>query len=92
MDLRSKVESWRLWLEGIQAGVPAASRGGFRDQKGREKRPDFRSRGCRPFDGEMILPANDGHPVKRVHYATEVNHDKTKSSKEDEQEAVFKGV
>ena len=30
----------------------------------------------------MILPANDGHPVKRVQYATEVNHDKTKSSKE----------
>ena len=30
---------------------------------------------------QLILPANDGHPVKRVHYATEVNHDKTKSSK-----------
>ena len=24
----------------------------------------------------MILPTNDGHPVKRVNYATEVNHDK----------------
>jgi len=22
------------------------------------------------------MPANDGHPVKRVNYATEVNHDK----------------
>jgi hypothetical protein len=31
----------------------------------------------------LILPANGGHPVQRVHYATEVNHDKTKSSKED---------
>ena len=25
----------------------------------------------------MILPANDGHPVKRVKYATEVTYDKT---------------
>ena len=25
----------------------------------------------------LILPTNDGHPVKRVNDATEVNHDKT---------------
>jgi hypothetical protein len=24
----------------------------------------------------LILPTNDGHPVKRVNYATEVHHDK----------------
>jgi antirestriction protein ArdC len=41
----------------------------------------------------VILPANDGHPVKRIHYATEVNHDKTNSSKEDDDpETVFKGI
>lgn len=40
---------------------------------------------------ELILPATDGHPVKRVHYATEVNHGKTKSSKEDP-ETVFERV
>jgi phage tail-like protein len=43
--------------------------------------------------GAMILPANDGHPVKRIQYATEVNHDKTNSSKEDDDpETVFKGI
>ena len=42
---------------------------------------------------KVILPANDGHPVKRVQYATEVNHDKTNSSKEDDDpETVFKGI
>jgi len=40
----------------------------------------------------LILPANDGHPVKRVQYATEVNHDKTNSSKEDDPETVLKGI
>ena len=44
-------------------------------------------------DLAVILPANDGHPVKRVHYATEVNHGKTNSSKEgDDPETVFKGI
>ena len=41
---------------------------------------------------KVILPANDGHPVKRVHYATEVNHGNTKSSKEDGPEAVLEGI
>ena len=41
---------------------------------------------------EVILPGNDGHPVKRVQYATEVNHDKTNSSKEDDPETVFKRI
>jgi len=42
--------------------------------------------------GEMILTVNDGHPVKRVHYATEVSHDKTKSGKEDDPETMFHGI
>jgi len=44
-------------------------------------------------DQGLILPANDGHPVKRIQYATEVNHDKTNSSKEDyDPETVFKAI
>jgi hypothetical protein len=40
----------------------------------------------------VILPANDGHPVKRVQYATEVNYDKTNPSKEDDLETALKGI
>jgi hypothetical protein len=40
----------------------------------------------------VVLPANDGHPVKRVHYATEVNHETPKSSTEDGPETVFRGI
>lgn len=37
----------------------------------------------------MILPTNDGHPVKRENYATEVNHDETGSIKEGHPQAIF---
>ena len=30
----------------------------------------------------LILPSTDGHPVKRVNYATEVNHGKTDNPQE----------
>jgi hypothetical protein len=30
----------------------------------------------------LILPINDGHPVKRVIFATEVIHDKKESSQQ----------
>ena len=30
----------------------------------------------------LILPTDDGHPVKRVNYATEVNHDKQDRNQE----------
>ena len=30
----------------------------------------------------LILPSNDGHPVKRVIFATEVIHDKKESSQQ----------
>jgi hypothetical protein len=30
----------------------------------------------------VILPSNDGHPVKRVIFATEVIHDKKESSQQ----------
>jgi hypothetical protein len=36
----------------------------------------------------LILPATDGHPVKRVNYATEVNHDKQDRIEKDNTEAV----
>ena len=36
----------------------------------------------------MMLPANDGHPAKRVNYATEVNHDKQDRIEKDSPEAV----
>ncbi len=32
-------------------------------------------------EGWLILPANDGHSVRRVKYATEVNHVKNKPGK-----------
>ena len=41
--------------------------------------------------GFLILPANDGHPAKRVHYATEVNHDEA-GNEEDIPESVFTGI
>lgn len=37
----------------------------------------------------MTLPANDGHPVKQVNYATEVNHDKTDRNEKDIPETTF---
>ena len=41
---------------------------------------------------EVILPTNDGHPVKRVNYATEVNHDKTIRKEKNTPEAAFAGI
>lgn len=41
---------------------------------------------------KMILPTNDGHPVKRVNYATEVNHDKTIRKEKNIPEAAFAGI
>ena len=43
------------------------------------------------YDGGVILPTNDGHPVKRVHYATEVTYDKT-SNEKDIPESVSTGI
>ena len=40
----------------------------------------------------MILPINAGHPVKRVNYATEVNHDKANRKENDHPEATHSGV
>ena len=40
----------------------------------------------------LILPTNDGHPVKRVNYATEVNHDKTIRKEKNIPEAAFTGI
>jgi hypothetical protein len=40
----------------------------------------------------MILPTNDGHPVKRVNYATEVNHDKANRKENNHPEATCPGV
>ena len=40
----------------------------------------------------VILPTNDGHPVKRVNYATEVNHDKTIRKEKNIPEAAFAGI
>ena len=40
----------------------------------------------------LILPTNDGHPVKRVNYATEVNHDKTIRKEKNIPEAAFAGI
>ncbi len=44
----------------------------------------------------VILPTTDGHPVKRVHYATEVNHDKKDIDNERRQsqntQTAFAGV
>jgi hypothetical protein len=40
----------------------------------------------------LILPANGGHPVKRVHYATEVNHDKGKAAREEGTQTIFRGI
>ena len=37
----------------------------------------------------VILPTNDGHPVKRVNYATEVNYDKTIRKEKYIPEAAF---
>ena len=55
---------------------------------------EVKGRGCVQEQDclSLILPANDGHPVKRVQYATEVNDDKTNSSKEDDPETVLKGI
>ena len=39
-----------------------------------------------------VNPANDGHSVMRIQYATEVNHEKKNSSEEDDPETVFKGI
>ena len=36
---------------------------------------------------ELILPTNDGHPVKRVIYATEVNHDQKKGGNQENRKA-----
>jgi hypothetical protein len=33
---------------------------------------------------DQILPTNDGHPVKRVTYASVVNHDKKKNSNQED--------
>ncbi|MBP8262102.1 MAG: hypothetical protein KAX52_00125, partial [Pseudomonas sp.] len=51
-------------------------------------------RGCLAFMGRvfLILPTNDGHPVKRVNYATEVNHDKTIRKEKNIPEAAFAGI
>ncbi len=47
-------------------------------------------------NGDVILPTTDGHPVKRVHYATEVNHDKKDIDNERRQsqntQTAFAGV
>lgn len=40
----------------------------------------------------MILPTNEGHPVKRVNYATEVNHGKGNEAEQTDAQAVFGGV
>ena len=40
----------------------------------------------------VILPANGRHPVKRINYATEVNHDKTIRKEKDIPEAAFTGI
>ena len=37
---------------------------------------------ARPVHKRMILPSMDGHPVKRVKFATEVNHDQTGKSEQ----------
>jgi hypothetical protein len=41
---------------------------------------------------DLILPANDGHPVKRVNYAAEVNHDKANRKEKDNPIAIFSGI
>jgi hypothetical protein len=40
----------------------------------------------------MILPTNDGHRVKRVNYATEVNNEKANRKESDHPEATHHGV
>lgn len=37
----------------------------------------------------LILPTNDGHPAKRVNYATEVNYDKTGRKEQGNTAAAF---
>ena len=41
------------------------------------------------FMCSLILPTNDGHPVKRVNYATEVTHDQADRIQENHPEAVL---
>ncbi|MBU6955618.1 hypothetical protein, partial [Hahella sp. HN01] len=43
-------------------------------------------------DKVMILPTNDRHPVKRVHYATEVNYDQTENIKLQISPTLFRRV
>lgn len=40
----------------------------------------------------MILPANDGHRVKRVNYATDVNNEKVNRKESDHPEATHHRV
>ena len=40
----------------------------------------------------MILPTNDGHPVKRVNYATEVTHDQANRIQENHPETALAWV
>jgi len=42
--------------------------------------------------GVMILPTNDRHPVKRVNYATEVNHDSKHKNEEDNLAAALSRI
>ena len=37
------------------------------------------------FTGRVILPNSDGHPVKRVTFAIEVNHDKKKNGNQEDE-------
>ncbi|MBU6955953.1 hypothetical protein, partial [Hahella sp. HN01] len=41
---------------------------------------------------DVILPTNDRHPVKRVHYATEVNYDQTENIKLQISPTLFRRV
>jgi response regulator RpfG family c-di-GMP phosphodiesterase len=45
-----------------------------------------------PFDVIMILPSNEGHPVKRVTFATEVDHDKTINREKAGKETAHAGI
>jgi hypothetical protein len=40
----------------------------------------------------MIQPSTDGHSVKRLNYATEVNHDKTSKTQNGERSATRKAM
>ena len=40
----------------------------------------------------MILPSNEGHPVKRLTFATEVDHDKTINREKAGKETAHAGI